>query len=341
MAKIVTVGEIMMRLQPSGYKRFMQAESFDIVFGGGEANVAVSLAQFGEEVAFMTKLPSNAIADKCVRELRGWGVNTSLIARGGDRMGIYFCEKGCSQRGSNVIYDRAGSAIAEAEINDFDIPSALDGVKWLHWTGITPAISDKTAEIMKAVLIEAKKRNITVSCDLNYRKKLWSRQKANEVMSDLVKYVDVLISNEEDSKDVFGIEAENTDINSGKISADGYAGIAKKLMAKFPSLKYVAFTLRESISASRNGWSAILTDGKDVFNSKKYSIDIVDRVGGGDSFGAGLIYGLINNMGGQKTIEFAVAASCLKHTVEGDFNIVSVDEVNKLAGGDGSGRVQR
>lgn len=341
MAKIVTVGEIMMRLQPSGYKRFMQAESFDIVFGGGEANVAVSLAQFGEEVAFMTKLPSNAIADKCVKELRGWGVDTSLIARGGDRMGIYFCEKGCSQRGSNVIYDRAGSAIAEAEINDFDIPSALDGVKWLHWTGITPAISDKTAEIMKAVLIEAKKRNITVSCDLNYRKKLWSRQKANEVMSDLVKYVDVLISNEEDSKDVFGIEAENTDINGGKISADGYAGIAKKLMAKFPSLKYVAFTLRESISASRNGWSAILTDGKDVFNSKKYSIDIVDRVGGGDSFGAGLIYGLINNMGGQKTIEFAVAASCLKHTVEGDFNIVSVDEVNKLAGGDGSGRVQR
>ena len=341
MAKIVTVGEIMMRLQPSGYKRFMQADSFDIVFGGGEANVAVSLAQFGENVAFATKLPSNAIADKCVKELKGWGVDVSKIVRGGNRMGIYFCEKGCSQRGSNVIYDRAGSAIAEIGEKDFDIPSMLDGAEWLHWTGITPAISDAMANVMEKILIEAKRRNITVSCDLNYRKKLWSREKANAVMSKLVKYVDVLISNEEDSKDVFSIEAENTDINSGVISSKGYESIGKRLMEKFPNIKYVAFTLRESISASCNNWSAILMDGKKVYGSKKYTIDIVDRVGGGDSFGAGLIYGLKNAIGEQNTIEFAVAASCLKHTVEGDFNIVSVDEVNKLAGGDGSGRVQR
>ncbi len=341
MAKIVTVGEIMMRLQPSGYKRFMQADSFDIVFGGGEANVAVSLAQFGEDVAFVTKLPRNAIADKCVKELKGWGVDVSKIVRGGDRMGIYFCEKGCSQRGSNVIYDRAGSAIANIGENDLDISAVLDGAEWLHWTGITPAISDAMAEVTEKILIEAKRRNVTVSCDLNYRKKLWSREKANAVMSKLVKYVDVLISNEEDCKDVFSIEAENTDINSGVISQKGYEGIGKRLMGKFPNIKYVAFTLRESVSASCNGWSAMLIDGKNVYKSKKYTIDIVDRVGGGDSFGAGLIYGLKNKLGEQNAIEFAVAASCIKHTVEGDFNIASVDEVNKLAGGDGSGRVQR
>ncbi len=341
MAKIVTVGEIMMRLQPSGYKRFMQADSFDIVFGGGEANVAVSLAQFGEDVAFVTKLPRNAIADKCVKELKGWGVDVSKIVRGGDRMGIYFCEKGCSQRGSNVIYDRAGSAIANIGENDLDISAVLDGAEWLHWTGITPAISDAMAEVTEKILIEAKRRNVTVSCDLNYRKKLWSREKANAVMSKLVKYVDVLISNEEDCKDVFSIKAENTDINSGVISQKGYEGIGKRLMGKFPNIKYVAFTLRESVSASCNGWSAMLIDGKNVYKSKKYTIDIVDRVGGGDSFGAGLIYGLKNKLGEQNAIEFAVAASCIKHTVEGDFNIASVDEVNKLAGGDGSGRVQR
>ncbi len=341
MAKIVTLGEIMMRLQPSGYKRFMQADSFDIVFGGGEANVAVSLAQFGEDVAFVTKLPRNAIADKCVKELKGWGVDVSKIVRGGDRMGIYFCEKGCSQRGSNVIYDRAGSAIANIGENDLDISAVLDGAEWLHWTGITPAISDAMAEVTEKILIEAKRRNVTVSCDLNYRKKLWSREKANAVMSKLVKYVDVLISNEEDCKDVFSIEAENTDINSGVISQKGYEGIGKRLMGKFPNIKYVAFTLRESVSASCNGWSAMLIDGKNVYKSKKYTIDIVDRVGGGDSFGAGLIYGLKNKLGEQNAIEFAVAASCIKHTVEGDFNIASVDEVNKLAGGDGSGRVQR
>ena len=341
MGRIVTVGEIMMRLQPSGYKRFMQADSFDIVFGGGEANVAVSLAQFGEDVAFLTKLPLNAIADKCVKELRGWGVDTSRIVRGGDRMGIYFCEKGCSQRGSNVIYDRAGSAIANIQKGEIDIDSALEGVDWLHWTGITPAISDGMAIVLEDILIAAKAKGIKVSCDLNYRKKLWSKEKANRVMSELVKYVDVLISNEEDSKDVFGIEAENTDINNGVISASGYEVIGRKLMEKFPNIEYVAFTLRESISASVNGWSAILTDGKQTYRSKKYSIDIVDRVGGGDSFGAGLIYGMRRGMTPAQTIEFAVAASCIKHTIEGDFNIASAEEVEKLAKGDGSGRVQR
>ena len=341
MARIITFGEIMMRLQPSGYKRIMQANSFDIEFGGGEANVAVSLAQYGEDVAFVTKLPNNVIGDKCLRELKGWGVDTSKIARGGSRMGVYYCEKGCSQRGSNVIYDRADSAIAQAQISDFDIKSILDGAKWLHWTGITPAISDGTAKVTAEILKAAKQKGLTVSCDLNYRKKLWSKEKACQVMSELVKYVDVLISNEEDCKDVFGIEAEGTDINAGVVSAEGYTHIGKRLMKTFPNLKYVAFTLRESYSASRNGWSALLTDGDKAYVSKKYNIDIVDRVGGGDSFGAGLIYSLINDCGAQESIEFAVAASCLKHTVEGDFNIASVDEVRKLAGGDGSGRVQR
>lgn len=341
MGKVLTVGEIMMRLQPPSYQRIMQANSFDIVFGGGEANVAVSLSEFGEDAVFFTKLPNNVLADKCIKELKGWGVDTSKIVRGGDRIGIYFCEKGCSQRASNVTYDRANSSVSQMEISDFDVNEVLDGVSWLHWTGITPALSDKATDFLRHILRAAKMKGITVSCDLNYRKKLWSKEKANKVMSELVTYVDVLISNEEDSKDVFSIEADNTDITSGKISKDGYVSIGKKLMEKFPNLKNVAFTLRESISASQNGWSAILMDKDNVYASKKYMIQIVDRVGGGDSFGAGLIYGLKNGYSGQDTIEFAVAASCLKQTIEGDFNIVSVDEVKKLAGGDGSGIVSR
>ena len=341
MGKILTVGEIMMRLQPLGYKRLMQADTLEVVFGGGEANVAVSLAQFGQDAVYFTKLPKNAIADKCVNELRGFGVDTSKIIRGGDRMGIYFCEKGCSQRGSNVIYDRANSAIAMMKADEVDTDAILDGVTWLHWTGITPALSDNAVDYMRKILRAAKLKGITVSCDLNYRKKLWTKQKANEVMSELVNYVDVLISNEEDSKDVFGIEASGSNITAGVLSADGYEEIGHKLMAKFPNVKYVAFTLRESISASVNNWSGILITKDKSFKSKKYTIQIVDRVGGGDSFGAGLIYGLANNIGEQATIEYAIAASCLKHTIEGDFNITSVDEVMKLVGGDGSGRVQR
>ncbi len=341
MGKILTVGEIMMRLQPQGYKRLMQADTLEVVFGGGEANVAVSLAQFGQDAVYFTKLPKNALADKCVNELRGFGVDTSKIIRGGDRMGIYFCEKGCSQRGSNVIYDRANSAISQMKADEVDTDALLDGVEWLHWTGITPALSDNTVDVMRKILRAAKLKGITVSCDLNYRKKLWTKQKANEVMSELVNYVDVLISNEEDSKDVFSIEASGSNITAGVLSADGYEEIGRLLMKKFSNLKYVAFTLRESISASVNNWSGILISKDKAYKSKKYTIQIVDRVGGGDSFGAGLIYGLVNKLGEQATIEFAVAASCLKHTIEGDFNITSVDEVEKLAGGDGSGRVQR
>jgi len=341
MGKILTVGEIMMRLQPLGYKRLMQADTLEVVFGGGEANVAVSLAQFGEDAVYFTKLPKNALADKCVNQLRGFGVDTTKIIRGGDRMGIYFCEKGCSQRGSNVIYDRANSAVSQMKADEIDTDDLLNGVTWLHWTGITPALSENAIECMRKILRAAKLKGITVSCDLNYRKKLWTKQRANEVMSELVNYVDVLISNEEDSKDVFGIEASGSNITAGVLSADGYEEIGHKLMAKFPNIKYVAFTLGESISASVNNWSGILITKEKSYKSKKYTIQIVDRVGGGDSFGAGLIYGLVNKLSEQETIEYAIAASCLKHTIEGDFNITSVDEVMKLVGGDGSGRVQR
>ena len=341
MGKILTVGEIMMRLQPTGYKRLMQADTLEVVFGGGEANVAVSLAQFGENAVYFTKLPKNPLADKCVNELRGFGVDTSKIIRGGDRMGIYFCEKGCSQRGSNVVYDRANSAISQMKADEVDVDKLLEGVEWLHWTGITPALSDNTVEVMRKILRAAKLKGITVSCDLNYRKKLWTREKANKVMSELVNYVDVLISNEEDSKDVFSIEASGSNITAGVLSPKGYEEIGRKLMTMFPNIKYVAFTLRESISASVNNWSGMLISKDAAYVSKKYTIQIVDRVGGGDSFGAGLIYGLVNKLGEQATIEYAVAASCLKHTIEGDFNITSVDEVQKLVGGDGSGRVQR
>ena len=331
----------MLRLQPFGYKRFAQAETYEAVYGGGEANVAVSLAQFGEDVAFFTRLPENPIADRCIGELRRYGVDTKKIVRGGERICIYFCEKGCSQRPSNVIYDRAHSAISEIEPEDVDVDKLLSGVEWLHWTGITPAISDKTAKVLGIILDAAKAKNITVSCDLNFRKKLWSKQKANEVMSKLVRTVDVLISNEEDCKDVFGIEADDSNISGGKLNKEGYEALGAKVLDKFPSLKGIAFTLRESYSASRNGWSAVYVTRKAVYESKHYDIDIVDRVGGGDSFGAGLIYGLKNGLGEQAALEFAVAASCLKHTVEGDFNVTSVAEVKKLAEGDGSGRVQR
>lgn len=341
MARILTVGEIMLRLQPSGYKRFVQADSFDAVYGGAEANVAVSLANFGENVAYITKLPDNSIADSCIKTLKGFNVNTDFIARGGDRIGIYFCEKGFSVRPSNVIYDRANSAITTVKSSDFDFNEMFKDVKWLHFTGITPAVSDATAAFCEELLKEAKAKKIFVSCDLNYRKKLWSREKAKSVMTELVKYVDLLISNEEDTKDVFGIEADSTDINSGKLSAEGYKGLAKKLMNQFTNLKYVAFTLRESMSANRNGWSGLLVDKKNSYESKKYVLDIVDRLGGGDSFGAGLIYSLINKAEPQQAIEFAVAASALKHTIEGDFNVASVAEVEKLIKGDGSGRVQR
>jgi 2-dehydro-3-deoxygluconokinase len=338
--KIVTFGEIMLRLAPEGYYRFVQAEKYGATYGGGEANVAVSLANYGLDAAFVTKLPKHEIGQAGVNSLRRFGVDTSFITRGGDRVGIYYLEKGASQRPSKVIYDRAGSSIATATTDDFDWNKIFEGVEWFHFTGITPALGDNVTEICVEACKAAKERNITVSCDLNYRNKLWSKEKAGQVMTELCQYVDVCIANEEDASDVFGIKASDTDVTTGKVNKEGYIEVAKKLADTFHFSK-VAITLRESLSANDNNWSAMLyTEGESYF-SKTYKMHIVDRVGGGDSFGGGLIYACINNFAPQETIEFAVAASCLKHSVEGDFNMVSVDEVKKLAGGDASGRVQR
>ena len=338
--KVITFGEIMLRLAPEGYLRFVQSDKFEATLGGAEANVAVSLANYGVDVSFVSKLPDHEIGQLAINSLRKFGVDTSKVVRGGDRVGIYYCEKGASQRPSKVIYDRANSSIANAKKEDFDWNKIFDGVNWFHFTGITPALSESMSEICLEACKEAKKRNIIISCDLNFRKKLWSKEKAGKVMAGLCEYIDYCIANEEDAKDVFGIEADNTDIYSGKINREGYISVAKKLTDRF-NFKGVAITLRESLSANDNNWSAMLyTDGEAYF-SKKYAMHIVDRVGGGDSFGGGLIYSLLNGFEPQKTIEFAVAASCLKHSIEGDFNVVSVKEVETLAGGDASGRVQR
>ena len=338
--KVITFGELMLRLAPEGYLRFVQADTFEATFGGGEANVSISLANFGADTSFVTKLPSHEIGQMAVNSLRKYGVDTSLIARGGKRVGIYYLEKGASQRPSKVIYDRAGSAIAEASKADFDWDKIFDGAGWFHFTGITPALSDELAEICLEACKKAKEKGIIVSCDLNYRNKLWSKEKAGEVMNKLCQYVDVCISNEEDANDVFGIKAPNTDVTAGEINSEGYKYVADELKKRF-GFSYVAITLRESISASDNRWGAMLYDGSDYYFSKKYNVHIVDRVGGGDSFGAGLIYSLMHNETPADAIEFAVAASCLKHSIEGDYNFVSVDEVKKLAKGDASGRVQR
>ena len=338
--KVVTFGEVMLRLAPENYLRFVQSEKYEATFGGAEANVAVSLANYGVDAAFVTKLPAHEIGQAAVNSLRKFGVDTTKIVRGGDRVGIYYCEKGASQRPSKVIYDRAYSSIATAKKEDFDWDKIFDGVEWFHFTGITPALSDETAEITLEACKKAKEKGITISCDLNFRKKLWSKEKAGKVMGEVCKYVDYCIANEEDGKDVFGIEADNTDINTGKLDRNGYISVAKKLTERF-NFKGVAITLRESLSANDNNWSAMLyTNGEAVF-SKKYAMHIVDRVGGGDSFGGGLIYSLLNGYDAQKAIEFAVAASCLKHSIEGDYNMVSVSEVEALAKGNASGRVQR
>lgn len=340
MKKVVTFGELMLRLAPEGYLRFLQAEKFQATFGGAEANVAVSLANYGLDAAFVSKLPTHEIGQAVVNSLRKFGVDTSKIVRGGERVGVYYCEKGASQRPSKVIYDRAYSAIAMAKKSDFDWDKIFDGVEWFHFTGITPALSDEMAEICEEACKAAKAKNITISCDLNYRKKLWTKEKAGQVMDKLCHYIDYCIANEEDAKDVFGIEADNTDIYSGKLNHEGYISVAKKLTDRF-NFKGVAITLRESKSANDNDWSAMLYTDEKAYFSKKYSIHIVDRVGGGDSFGGGLIYSLVSGYEPQQAIEFAVAASCLKHSIEGDYNLVSIAEVQNLAGGDASGRVQR
>ena len=321
--KVVTFGEIMLRLAPEGYYRFVQAASYGATYGGGEANVAISLANYGMDASFVTKLPAHEIGQAGVNSLRQFGVDTSKIVRGGDRVGIYFLEKGASQRPSKVIYDRAGSAIATATTADFNWDEIFEGADWFHFTGITPALGDNVAEICLEACKAAKAKGITVSCDLNYRNKLWSKEKAGQVMGELCKYVDVCISNEEDANDVFGIKSEGTELTD-----------------RF-GFKKVAITLRTSISANDNKWAAMLYENGESYFSKEYLMHIVDRVGGGDSFGGGLIYACLNDYAPQDTIEFAVAASCLKHSIEGDFNQVSVSEVQKLAGGDASGRVQR
>lgn len=338
--KVVTFGELMLRLQPYDYLRFVQADSFEATFGGGEANVSVSLANYGLDSHYITKLPKHAIGQMAVNSLRKYGVNTDGIVRGGDRVGIYYLEKGASQRGSVCIYDRAHSAIAEAKREDFDWDKIFEGADWFHFTGITPALGPNVVEICKDACVAAKNKGVKISCDLNYRGKLWTRAEAREAMTELCKYVDVCISNEEDAKDVFGIEAENTDINAGELNKEGYKSVARQLMDKFQFEK-VAITLRESKSAFDNDWSAMLYDGTDYCFSKLYHLHIIDRVGGGDSFGGGLIYALLTGKSTQEAVEFAVAASALKHSIEGDYNFVTVDEVEKLAGGNGSGRVQR
>ena len=340
MSKIVTLGELMLRLSPQGNDRFIQADSFRIIPGGGEANVAISLANYGHEAVFVTKLPKHEIGQIAVNAMRRYGVDTSFITRGGSRVGIYYNEKGASQRGSKCIYDRAHSAISEAKPEDFDWDAIFEGACWFHTTGITPAVSDNLAEIALIAAKKAKEKGLTVSCDLNYRGKLWSKEKAGKVMAELCQYVDVCIANEEDAADVFGIAASSTDVTTGKLNREGYIEVAQKLTERF-GFKAVAITLRESISANDNNWSAMFYKDGQAYFSKKYALHIVDRVGGGDSFGGGLIYACVNDYDPQATIEFAVAASALKHTIEGDFNLVSVDEVKKLAGGDGSGRIQR
>ena len=340
MGTVVTFGEIMLRLAPEGYYRFFQNDRLQATFGGGEANVAVSLANFGVNSKFVTKLPAHAIGEGAVSALRGLGVDTGSIVRGGERIGIYYLEKGASQRGSVCIYDRAHSAIQEAEPGDFDWDRIFDGAEWFHFTGITPALGPNLVNICLEACKAAKSKGIKISCDLNYRNKLWTRQQAREAMTKLCEYVDVCISNEEDAKDVFGIEAEGSDITGGKLDREGYKSVAKQLADRFEFEK-VAITLRTSISANDNDWQGMLYDGSDYYFSKQYHLHIVDRVGGGDSFGAGLIYSFLNGYSSQDAIEFAVAASALKHSIEGDFNRVTVEEVQKLAGGDGSGRVQR
>ena len=340
MAKVVTFGELMLRLAPNGYYRFFQNDQMQATFGGGEANVAVSLANYGLDSVYVTKLPEHAIGQAAVNSLRYFGVDTSKIVRGGERVGIYYLEKGASQRGSVCIYDRKYSAIQQASVDDFDWDSIFDGADWFHFTGITPALGPNLVEICKQACQAAKAKGIKISCDLNYRGKLWTRAQANEAMTELAKYIDVCISNEEDAKDVFGIEAEATDIYGGTINHDGYKSVAKQLADKF-GFEKVAITLRESHSAFDNGWSAMLYDGENYCFSKKYDLHIIDRVGGGDSFGGGLIYALLSGKDTQAAVEFAVAASALKHSIGGDYNMVTVAEVEKLAGGDGSGRIQR
>lgn len=340
MAKIVTLGEIMLRLSSPEHSRFVQSKQFDVCYGGGEANVAVSLAHYGHDAYFVSKIPTNEIGESAIKALRAENVHVDYVVRGGDRLGIYFLESGSAMRASKVIYDRAGSAIAASSPNEFEIKKALKGAQLFHFSGITPALSKNCAKLTEKVCSIAKQMGVLVSCDLNYRKKLWTKEEARAVMVPLMQYVDICIGNEEDAEACLGFKP-NSDITKGKTDAEGYKEIFKEMAKQF-GFKYVATTLRESYSASHNGWKAMLYDGSKFYESKHYDImPIVDRVGAGDSFSAGLIHGLLTMNDSQKAIEFATAASALKHTIPGDFNQVSINEVETLMNGDGSGRVSR
>lgn len=338
--KVITFGEIMLRLSTPVYRRLIQTDSFDVTYGGGEANVSISLANFGLDCYYVTKLPNNSIGDAALNHLRRFGVRTDYITRGGKRLGVYFLEAGASQRPSKVIYDRAHSAISEAQIDDFNWDGIFQDACWFHFTGITPAISDSAAELTLKAVKKAKENNLKVSCDLNYRGKLWSTKKANQTMTPLMDYVDIAIGNEEDAEKIFSIKAPKSEIRVGKLNEAGYRVVAQELSKRF-NLEIVAITLRESYSASDNGWSAMAYDRKNYYNSTKYKIHIVDRVGGGDAFAGGLIYSLIKGKELAEALEFGVAASCLKHTIPGDFNLFNEEEVKLLQEGNVSGRVQR
>jgi len=341
--KVVSIGEIMLRLSTPGFSRFVQADSFDVNYGGGEANVAVALSNYGFDAYFITKLPKHEIGQAAVNALRKYGVKDDYIVRGGDRVGIYFLETGASQRASKVIYDRSNAAVSGMSKDELDFAKIFDKVSWFHWTGITPALGEKAREVLVEACKAAKKAGATISADLNYRAKLWTTKEAQSVMVPLMEYVDVCIANEEDAEKSLGFHAGTTNVDHAELDEAGYFTLAKELKKKF-GFKAVAITLRESFSASRNGWSGLLHDDKDCttpYRSKKYDIQIVDRVGGGDSFASGLIYGLLKKDSTKDALEFAVAASALKQTIPGDFNLVSIDEVEKLAKGSGSGRVER
>ena len=340
MAKVVTLGEIMLRLSSPDHSRIVQSKQFDVCYGGGEANVAVSLAHYGHEAYFMSKIPTNEVGESAIKALRAENVHVDYVVRGGDRLGIYYLESGACMRASKVIYDRANSAIALANPNEFEIKKALKGAALFHFSGITPALSKSAAKLTEKVCKIANEMGVLVSCDLNFRKKLWTKEQAQEVMVPLMQYVDICIGNEEDAENCLGFKP-NSDVTKGKTDAEGYKGIFKEMAKKF-NFKYVATTLRESYSASHNGWKAMLYDGTTFYESKHYDIcPIVDRVGAGDSFSGGLIHGLLTMNDPQKALEFATAASALKHTIPGDFNQVSIQEVETLMNGDGSGRVAR
>ncbi len=344
MKKVVTFGEILLRLAPPGFLRFGQARSFAASFGGGEANVAVSLARFGMAADFVTRLPKNDLGDACLAELAGHGVGTAKIIRGGSRIGIYFLETGADQRASKVIYDREGSSVARITKGMVDWDAVFADADWFHWTGITPAVSESLCDACREGIVNAKEKGLTVSCDLNYRAKLWQwGKKAQEVMPELVRHCDIAVGNEEDADRVFGIKAKGADVAAGKVEAEKYGAVAEELLGRFPNLRLIGITLRGSLSASHNTWSGVLHDGEKLYTAAQYDVtDIVDRVGTGDAFAGGLIYGL-RTYGGerQKALDFAVAAACLKHSISGDFNLATVEEVERVMSGETSGRVSR